>query len=302
MQTAASTDLFCPHCGYNQRGLEGDRCPECGGRYQRAELSASRIAWTSRRQIGRVSALVRTVLTASFQPRLLAASVQADLLRRDARWFVILCTLPLAALLSVGLLQMRLDQRSYAAMAWLAGGNSMGSTAALWSGQLFYPWCRGVAMPAVLIAMAVAITRVLGVLPVRIAAFPRYPVELRERMLTASHYLVGSLVGGSVTGALLGAALWLTLVASGLRGGGGNLSPADLLPTTVALFSTATAIVLWAIACVRFHHETERLSGTHAPTLLLAAALLCMLGLLAAAVALPWSAGLLHLIVHTLRG
>ena len=32
--------LYCPNCGYNLTGLTEERCPECGGRFSRAELAA----------------------------------------------------------------------------------------------------------------------------------------------------------------------------------------------------------------------------------------------------------------------
>ena len=28
--TNPAADLFCPNCGYNLRGIDSERCPECG--------------------------------------------------------------------------------------------------------------------------------------------------------------------------------------------------------------------------------------------------------------------------------
>ncbi|MBN1346533.1 MAG: hypothetical protein JXQ73_27840 [Phycisphaerae bacterium] len=60
-------DLFCPRCQYNLRGLEGDRCPECGEVFDRTTLHVSRIPWVHRKQVGRFRAYWRTVWLVVFR-------------------------------------------------------------------------------------------------------------------------------------------------------------------------------------------------------------------------------------------
>ena len=51
--TAISHDLFCTGCGYNLRGITGDRCPECGHDLTALRSPVSQIPWVRRREIGR---------------------------------------------------------------------------------------------------------------------------------------------------------------------------------------------------------------------------------------------------------
>jgi hypothetical protein len=86
-------DAFCAHCGYNLRGVESDRCPECGHGFDRATLKVSRIPWEHRREIGRFRAYWRTVWLITSMHRLLAEELSRPLSFQSAnrfRWLTIL--------------------------------------------------------------------------------------------------------------------------------------------------------------------------------------------------------------------
>jgi hypothetical protein len=97
---AIGADLFCPRCGYNVRGIDSQRCPECGGEVDRGKLSASRIPWVHRREIGRFRAYWRTVAMVVRRPREVAGEVARPVSLSDARRFwvatVVWAFLPLA--------------------------------------------------------------------------------------------------------------------------------------------------------------------------------------------------------------
>ncbi|MEK7756598.1 MAG: hypothetical protein AAB385_05250, partial [Planctomycetota bacterium] len=54
-------DLFCQACGYNLRGLTGNRCPECGGSLDGVRSLVPQIPWMYRKEIGWFRAYWRTV-------------------------------------------------------------------------------------------------------------------------------------------------------------------------------------------------------------------------------------------------
>ena len=86
-------DLFCPHCDYNLRGLESNRCPECGREFDREKLSRSQIPWSNRKQIGWVRAYWRTVWRVMFHNRQFCHEVARPVSHADAqrfRWVSIL--------------------------------------------------------------------------------------------------------------------------------------------------------------------------------------------------------------------
>src|SRR5688572_21051733 len=84
---AASHDLFCPTCGYNLRGIESDRCPECGREIDRSTLAVSKIPWVHRQEIGGVRAYFKTLVMATFRPRRIGEEAVRPVNYRDAQRF-----------------------------------------------------------------------------------------------------------------------------------------------------------------------------------------------------------------------
>src|ERR1700683_1647317 len=76
---------YCVGCGYNLRGLESARCPECGMEFDKAGHSS--LAWEHRRRLGRRKAFWATMRMAACQPRRLAESVGGPVNYRSARNF-----------------------------------------------------------------------------------------------------------------------------------------------------------------------------------------------------------------------
>ena len=70
MTTAAAPDLPLPciECGYDLRGSEGGRCPECGREFDPATLNESSIPWQRRGEVGRLRGFRRTVALATRRP------------------------------------------------------------------------------------------------------------------------------------------------------------------------------------------------------------------------------------------
>ncbi len=105
-QSTITSGLFCPACGYYLRGIESERCPECGLAIDRATIGLSVIPWTHRKRIGRFRAFWRTVEMAVRSPGKLAQDVARPVSYRDAqlfRWIVVLvAALPLCAVATYG--------------------------------------------------------------------------------------------------------------------------------------------------------------------------------------------------------
>ncbi|HEX2971134.1 MAG TPA: hypothetical protein VHP11_02305 [Tepidisphaeraceae bacterium] len=83
----AGSDLYCLTCGYNQRGILADRCPECGQLYAAMPPSPVRIPWAHRRHLGWLVAYWRTVWMVLFHGKQLGAEMQHPASYRDARQF-----------------------------------------------------------------------------------------------------------------------------------------------------------------------------------------------------------------------
>ncbi len=104
---------YCPDCGYDLRGIQSLRCPECGLKIDPLAVT-SRIAWANRKHIGRIRAFWRTLIGATFSPKALAGAAAGPVEFRSGqifRWTVVLlASIPIAALL-------------LGVFAWLGGTN-----------------------------------------------------------------------------------------------------------------------------------------------------------------------------------
>jgi len=63
-----AADRFCESCGYNLRGLTGDRCPECGSEFDPDALPIAQIPWLRRSRIGVWKAYWQTVFAVILHP------------------------------------------------------------------------------------------------------------------------------------------------------------------------------------------------------------------------------------------
>src|SRR5438874_11216010 len=61
-------DRFCESCGYNLRGLQQCRCPECGCEFDPNAPPMARIPWLRRLEIGTWRAYWQTVFAVTFRP------------------------------------------------------------------------------------------------------------------------------------------------------------------------------------------------------------------------------------------
>ena len=91
-EPAPLVGIFCPQCGYDLRGIQSPRCPECGLELDRAKLAALRLPWALRGRSGRAGRIVAYLRTAWLlirRPRVVAevvaGPVDADAAREFAR-------------------------------------------------------------------------------------------------------------------------------------------------------------------------------------------------------------------------
>lgn len=92
------TDLFCPGCRYNLRGIESDRCSECGIVVERSAIAAFSVPWERRREIGFLKAFLKTCALSIFRPGRLGDAVAGPVRYRDAQQFRWIITLLLAVI------------------------------------------------------------------------------------------------------------------------------------------------------------------------------------------------------------
>ncbi len=84
---SAGEELFCPQCGYSLRGIQSERCPECGHVLNWERITQSQIPWVHRKQIGRWRAYWRTLKLTMLDSRAISDEVQRAVKLEDALKF-----------------------------------------------------------------------------------------------------------------------------------------------------------------------------------------------------------------------
>jgi hypothetical protein len=80
-------DLFCQTCGYNLRGLTGNRCPECGGSLDGVRSLVPQIPWVYRKETGWCRAYWRTVWFVMFRQASFCDEMARPVSHRDSQLF-----------------------------------------------------------------------------------------------------------------------------------------------------------------------------------------------------------------------
>jgi hypothetical protein len=104
--TPMTQDQFCIRCGYNQRGVEAERCPECGVLLADSPASPVRLPWAHRRHIGLLPAYWRTAWQVIFRTKKICAEMEHPVSYADARrfWIMTLAQAWLPFVVGVGLM------------------------------------------------------------------------------------------------------------------------------------------------------------------------------------------------------
>ena len=84
---AIAQDLFCQTCGYNLRGLTGNRCPECGGSLDGVRSLVPQIPWVCRKETGWFRAYWRTAWFVMFRQARFCDEMARPVSYRDSQLF-----------------------------------------------------------------------------------------------------------------------------------------------------------------------------------------------------------------------
>jgi len=91
-------DLYCQTCGYNLRGLTGNRCPECGGSLDGVRSLVPQIPWVYRKELGWWRAYWQTVQFVMFRQARFCNEMARPVSYRDSQGFrwvtVAACCIP----------------------------------------------------------------------------------------------------------------------------------------------------------------------------------------------------------------
>ena len=294
----------CPACGYDLRGIDSDRCPECGLEIDRAAVS--RIPWVNRAKIGRARAYCRTAWMATARTAALAAEVQRPVDLRDGQTFrritVLIAWLPLAALTAWA----GATVPSNNGFVPVVNGHISGVVFNAINGAdgvplgLIVPYTVGLATPGVLpAAVLLALVLITGA-PSYFFHPRRLPVERQNRAVAASYFACAPLALLPIPTAAVALSL---LYHGGALAEKGQLSPygVDLVLGIIIGIGPLLILAALAFATLRLLRKTTlnplgRQVASAVAILLLWAASVAM-----PLVGLPWVVGFVRLMVASLR-
>ena len=175
-------DLFCQTCGYNLRGLTGNRCPECGGSLDGVRSLVPQIPWVNRKETGWFRAYWRTVRFVMFRQASFCDEMARPVSYSDCQSFrwVTLLSVALPSLFPPLVLYLTREPQPFRFSNNLVSASSA-AIAAGWPLLVFYVCC--------LLFLAAA------------TGVPSYffhprdiPVEQQNRAIALSYYACGPLV------------------------------------------------------------------------------------------------------------
>lgn len=192
----ADASLLCPACGYDLRGSDSGRCPECGLEIDRNALQTSAIPWAHRKSIGRIRAYWRTVWQITLGSRKLAHEAAKPQDPRDGAAFVRV-TGVLLAILVLGLSIFIARQTEWFRIPIVIPPDMSSGGAALprWTLDVGIPWAAGMTLWPVLVACLIAFAFHVASVQRTIFRLPRgADDEQRRRAIALGAYTSAPLV------------------------------------------------------------------------------------------------------------
>lgn len=294
----AAADVFCPHCGYNLRGIESQICPECGKPFDRATLNISQIPWVHRKEIGHWRAFWRTVWMATFNIPQIAREMSRPVSLRDAQLFRLIVTMvagiPLGALLTYASSSFT-DLEPFGLVGAVAQGQGPRSP---WVFDVVYPIASGLSLPVIVLPTL----WLFFYLSTGVASYLFHPNSLpvvrQNRAVALSYYACGSLAWVPVLIACAGA----TTLSSRL-----NLLKHSDLELLLDALTVLFAVVAYVIPIFWWYGTTRMLAQTTSLDLgvaLLKGGVVLLLWIIVAVITLggiPWIVGFVYIVVDSLR-
>ncbi len=292
---ALGEDLYCPHCGYNLRGLTSGRCPECGNACDLATMSRSEIPWLHRARLGGAAAWWQTCWMALRRPGQMAGSINAACPYADARRFwlinVAIVCLPMVAALVWFPITFTSDSLPLGVL-WPAAKTAQDALLA----NLILPWASAmIYRPVAVVACILGVMFATGGVSYLFQLMP-IPRRQQGRAAAMALYATGALMAGFVVAIVLAVAalvIWVVMLAT--MGSGpamvDGLVVAGILGSMLLLPVGAWWTATWMLY--------RRLCHASLTRSFVIGILLCLTSLMALVIAwgvIPWCVGLVRII------
>lgn len=181
----ASAVPYCPGCGYDLRGSDASRCPECGRGVDVEALRRVTIPWERRRQEGRVRTFFQTVWAVTSTPRRFVQDAGPQVRMQDAVRF----RRVLAGVVWVEIIVGLMITGALLPVVGLSDGPAL---------QTMGAWVQGLGWLGVMAGVAAAVGLwlwALAITGVHTYWFhpPRLPRQQQYRALALSHYAMAPL-------------------------------------------------------------------------------------------------------------
>lgn len=303
---------ICSRCGYDLRGIESDRCPECGFELASQRSLGGEIPWTYRRPRGYARSFVQTVIDVTIGRPWLRSVVSGTVSMRDARQFWVIASLVASLPLVAAFIYAWIRAGSLEPLIYMPDAMAAGTTPSSYRGFGFQPrfdvtlspwFCGDVLWPLSagytrpgLAFVVLPLFFLLGSGAVTYLFHPRALNEAhRQRACAFAYYLISPLVVAAVPLTMaLACALYGVETSAALFS-----MPAFLCALAALVWAGVLCLSLWRV--LRTLRWTIRASPLRVAVSAMLVPILWLLAALFALVFVPWCIGMAWLLIDVFR-